>query len=181
MTVNLKGAAEGALLKLDGKEVKAGQSVALDPGLHKASASSNGETREKTFELAGGAQEVIELDFNLSQVSGPKIVEQPPKPAEGGPGIVPGIVVASIGGAAAIAGAIFGGIAVGKYDALPTCGGAVCPANADELDNANLFADVSTGLLIGGGVTLVTGVILIFALPGDAEVSQALIPGGFRF
>lgn len=181
VTVNLKGAAEGALLKLDGKEVKAGQSVALDPGLHKASASSNGETREKTFELAGGAQEVIELDFNLSQVSGPKIVEQPPKPAEGGPGIVPGIVVASIGGAAAIAGAIFGGIAVGKYDALPRCGGAVCPANADELDNANLFADVSTGLLIGGGVTLVTGVILIFALPGDAEVSQALIPGGFRF
>ena len=50
-----------------------------------------------------------------------------------------------------------------------------------ELDDANLFADVTTGLLIGGGVTLVTGVILIFALPGDAEVSQALIPGGFRF
>ena len=103
-------------------------------------------------------------------------------PAQSSLNIVPGIVVASIGGAAAIAGAIFGGIAVGKYDAIPTaCDSAVCPANADELDDANLFADVSTGLLIGGGVTLVTGVILIFALPGDAEVSQALIPGGFRF
>ena len=184
MTINLKGATEGALLKLDGKEAKPGLAVTLDPGLHKASASSNGETREKTFELAAGAQEVIELDFNLSQVSEPKGVEQPPKPAEGGPGIVPGVVVASIGGAAAIAGAIFGGIAVGKYDALEaTCGDgtAVCPGDAGELDNANLFADVSTGLLIGGGVTLVTGVILMFALPGDAEVSQALIPGGFRF
>jgi hypothetical protein len=184
VTVNLKGAAEGALLKLDGKEAKPGLAVALDPGLHKVSGSFNGETKEQTFELSSGAQEVIELDFTASQPSGPKVT--PPTSEGSGPGVVPGIVVASIGGAAAIAGAIFGGLAVSRYDKLSTTcelsgEPAVCPADAEKLDTANLFADLGTGLLIGGGVTLVTGVILIFALPSEAEVSKALIPGGFRF
>jgi hypothetical protein len=188
--------AEGAVLEIDGKPATLGAPVELDPGLHKLVLRRGGVVEEKTVELASGQRNVaIELGGAKPGDGKPGAgteLPPPPKPdASGGPGIVPGVVVLSIGGAAAIAGAVLGGLALAGYGTLERCrestsGMAVCAPDADiedpqgKLDRANTFADASTGLLIGGGVVAVTGLVLMLVLPGD-EAKAAWIPGGFRF
>jgi hypothetical protein len=201
VVVSAGASGEGAVLEIDGKPATLGAPVELDPGLHKLVLRRGGVVEEKTVELASGQRNVaIELggakpgDAKPGGDSPGAGTELPPPPkpdASGGPGIVPGVVVLSIGGAAAIAGAVLGGLALAGYGTLERCresasGMAVCPPDFDvndpqgKLDRANTFADASTGLLIGGGVVAVTGLVLMLVLPGD-EVKAAWIPGGFRF
>ncbi len=181
---------EGLILRVDGVDVKFGEAVDLDPGSHKVTATYGAESRESSVELKDGQKsEPVVLSFGPTK-SGPDIQGPDTKPQDsGGPGIVPGAVLTAIGGAAAIAGAVFGGLAIGKYENLEGCkvneaDDLVCidevAGGVDTLDSANLMADLSTGLLISGGVTLAVGVVLMIALPGD-EAATALIPGGFRF
>jgi hypothetical protein len=183
------------VLEIDGKPATLGAPVELDPGLHKLVLRRGAAVEEKTVELVSG-QRNLAVDLSGSGAKPGGGEPPPPPPAKpddgGGPGIVPGLVVLSIGGAAAIAGAVLGGLALSGYGALED---AECKDAGDgtvtqcvdgatvgqsDLDRANTFADASTGLLIGGGVVAATGLVLMLVLPGD-EAKAAWIPGGFRF
>lgn len=95
--------------------------------------------------------------------------EQPPA---GSSGISPvGPIVAGLGGAVMIAGAITGGLALAAHDdATRGCVDGHCPAELDpRADEAALLANVTDGLIFGGLAVAVTGVVLTFVLPGDGS------------
>lgn len=86
-----------------------------------------------------------------------------------------GIVVTAIGGAALIAGAIVGGVALAASgDAQSDCSGSVCPVSArDGIASAQTLANVADGLLFGGAAVAATGVILMLVLQEDAPAPVA--------
>lgn len=83
-------------------------------------------------------------------------------------------IVLGVGGAAVIAGAIIGVLALDQATSLSgECPDNLCPPTVDldeRRGNAQLLAGVADGLLIGGGVVAATGLVLslIFGL-GDGE------------
>lgn len=103
--------------------------------------------------------------------------------AGGGGGISPvGLIIASVGGATAIVGAVLGGVALSESDAARAgCGDGVCPPGArDGIGSAQTLANVSDALLFGGLVVAATGVVLMFVLAddGSVEASAACGPTG---
>lgn len=98
------------------------------------------------------------------------------EPAPSGPSISPvGPIVAAVGGAALIAGAITGALAlVANADANDGCVDGHCPAAlAPRADEAHLLANVTDGLLFGGLAVAAAGVVLIFVLAGDETSASA--------
>ncbi|MFO0593094.1 MAG: hypothetical protein U0441_36465 [Polyangiaceae bacterium] len=170
---------------LDGAAVAAtdlGKSIGLDPGRHVV-----------TVTLAGRAP--IKRDVDITEGRSQSIVLEvsiPPPPASGESGTadatsasdaselaglkqrggVPGLAIAmySIGGAGLLAGAVFGGLTLGKYNdynAHPTKG---------ALDDGRAFGLVTD---IGLGVTLVGAalgtVFLLTSRPADPSKAGAFI------
>ena len=97
-------------------------------------------------------------------------------------------MVAVAGGGAVLAtGVVFGILARGKWnDAKAVCGGSTtCPTDADTMratalgDSASSRANVSTALVIAGGVIAAAGVVLYVTRPKEAPVaiSASLAPG----
>lgn len=97
-------------------------------------------------------------------------------PTTGG-GISPvGPIVAGIGAAAMIAGAITGGLAIAAHDdATRGCtSDGHCPAElSSTADQAQLLANATDGLLFGGLAVAAAGVLLVFVLPSDGEAPSA--------
>ena len=90
--------------------------------------------------------------------------------ALGGGGISPvGPIIAAVGGAAIIAGAIVGGLALAAdAEAAEGCIDGHCPVeNAARADEAQLLANVADGLLFSGLGIAAVGVVLIFVLPEE--------------
>ena len=93
---------------------------------------------------------------------------------DGGGGISPvGPIVAAVGGAIVIAGAVTGGLALAaEADATEGCVDGRCPPElADRADEAHLLANVTDGLLFGGLAVATVGIVLTFVLPGDSEAT----------
>ncbi len=91
----------------------------------------------------------------------------------GGGGFAPspvGIVVASIGAAALVAGGVLGGVALADdTSARAACEGTRCTPEAfAALGDAHVLANVADGLLFGGLAVVATGVVLTFVL-GSTE------------
>lgn len=184
---------DGASAAIDGNDAAIGATIELEPGLHRATATKDGRTVEATFEARQGQPALeVELSFLSEQttVIAPPAEKPAPIPESGpGTGLVPGGVLLGVGGAAAIAGAVLGGLALGKYDKLDACGYqdgvALCdgdlPSGAQQsaISDANTFADASTGLLISGGVVAVVGIVLMLALP--PESAPVVTAGMMRF
>lgn len=88
-------------------------------------------------------------------------------------------IVLGVGGAAVIAGAVVGGLALDQATSLSSeCPGNLCPPTTDldeRRGNAQLLAGVADGLLIGGGVVAATGLVLslLFGLGGDEQPVSA--------
>ena len=81
-----------------------------------------------------------------------------------------GYVVGGVGLAAAVIGvAVFGALAKSANDsANRECNNSsTCPTQAgvDDANKAGVFATTSTALTIGGGVLLLTGIVLVVAAP----------------
>jgi hypothetical protein len=54
-------------------------------------------------------------------------------------------------------------------------------SDADALDRARLFANVSTGALVAGGAFMITGVVLLVVRPGgESSTSVGVGPGGLN-
>jgi hypothetical protein len=85
-----------------------------------------------------------------------------------------GYIAMGVGGAALATGVVFGVIANGKWsDAKAVCGGTTCPTQM-QVDQAQaLVADarssgnLSTGLVVAGGVIAAAGVVLWLTAPAD--------------
>jgi hypothetical protein len=93
-----------------------------------------------------------------------------------------GIAVAGMGLAAAAVGGVLGGYALRQRDQAH-CAGTVCPddASAGMLRSAKTAADVSTGLLIGGGALFTSGVVMWAVgrpAQGAPQVGVVPLPGG---
>ncbi len=112
--------------------------------------------------------------------------EDQPSGGGGGGRKTIGLIVGGTGAAAAITGAVFGWMAKGKWsDAEAICGAdQTCDSQA-ELDQSRALAadaaklgNVSTALLIGGGVVATVGVVLWLTAPsGEAADRHAwLVP-----
>jgi hypothetical protein len=105
----------------------------------------------------------------------------------GGGGISPvGPIVLGIGGAALIAGAIVGGVALSDGDAIreacPTL--TDCdPALEDQHDSMRTMSGAADALIFGGLAVAAVGVVLLFVLQeggGEAAVSAGCGPSGCR-
>ncbi len=182
VVVKLKGG-DGAKLTIDGAVATPAQSVALEPGLHKAEAVLGDQKREATFELKESQPELsVEIDFGAAGQAGPGPGPGPqPTPTSSGsaPGLIPGALMIGVGGAAAIAGAVLGGLALGSYGEMDDAGckrseggelvgcSASSGLTSDDLSSTDTLADASTGLLISGGVVAAVGLVLILALPAE--------------
>lgn len=94
----------------------------------------------------------------------------------GGPSPV-GFIVAGVGAAALIAGAVTGGLALGANDELAsTCPDRVCPPGYDFESTASSGAALALTtdvLLPVGAVALATGVVLILVLQESGESASA--------
>ena len=96
---------------------------------------------------------------------------EPAPAATGGGGVSPvGVIVAAVGGAALVAGAVVGGLALSDSDAARAdCVDSVCPSSArDGIAGAQTMANVADGLLFGGAAVAATGVVLMLVL-SDGE------------
>lgn len=81
-----------------------------------------------------------------------------------------GIVIASVGAAAAIAGGILGGVALAQDgNARSDCEGTRCTPEAHAaIGDAHVLANAADGLLWGGLAVAATGVVLVFVLGESA-------------
>lgn len=101
----------------------------------------------------------------------------------GGGGVSPiGIIIASVGAAAAIVGGVLGGVALSDSDAARQgCVDGRCPSSArDSIAGAQTLANVADGLIFGGLAVAATGVVLMFVLADDGgtEAAAACDPTG---
>lgn len=169
LKVTVKGPTGKVSVIVDGKDVDPSAEIPVDAGDHTIGASADGfNPAEKEAKLAEGAHETIELTL------APVATAPPPADNSIGPR-VPGIVLSSVGGAALIAGGVFGGLAFSATSkAKSQCNGNQCPPSAaDDINRSKLFGNVSTGLLIGGGAVAVTGIVLAIVAPGSKKSDEA--------
>lgn len=99
---------------------------------------------------------------------------------DGGQSLSPiGPIVLGVGGAAAITGAILGGLALAQHgEATARCTGIECPRDAlAQMDGAATLANVSDGLLWGGLAVAAAGVVLTIVLRDGAPAATAACTG----
>lgn len=165
LRISVKGVV-GAAVTVDGATVATDSDVAVDPGNHTIVATADGyRTLERAVSLAAGKQEILLLEMEA-------VAPATPASAEDSRGSrVPGVILLSVGGAGLIAGGVFGGLAFGAVSkAKEQCTGNVCaPAAQSDIDRSKLFGNLSTGLLIGGGVVAAVGVVLTIVAPGGKK------------
>lgn len=180
--VKLQGASAAATLEIDGVKAAPSQPVALDPGEHRVVAKDGTATVERTIPLrAGDAKLELELTFaadGAGSASGPGALTPRTVRVEGS--LAPGIALLATGGASLIAGAVLGGLALGRDgDVTELCPDGVCPSGVDRVavedaqSEAQTFAHASTGLLIAGGALAAVGVVLVIVRPGGEDVPAA--------
>jgi PEGA domain len=94
------------------------------------------------------------------------------------------IAVIAAGGAALVTGGVYGGLASSSWnDAKAVCGGTTCTTQTD-LDRAAALGDqarskanISTGLVVAGGVVAALGVVLWVTAPSEHAVAVAAHAG----
>lgn len=182
------GEVSGAVT-IDGREVEPSGPIRLDPGEHVV--SSGGVEREVT--LAEGAG-IVRLDLGgpapeeTPSDGGPGEPEEPREPdalaGEGSDGpLWPGITAVAVGGAGLGLGVVTGVMAMTKADDIKSrCVDQRClTADAEQGEQAEMLATVSTVGFVVGGALSAAGVVLILWRPGGdegAEVAARVIPNG---
>lgn len=192
LMIQLKeGAPAGAVIKLDGHALSAGQlgqERRMNPGNHSVVVEAAArDPRRYDLTLEPGAQRSLTVDVGDVIKKEAPVVPAPapvlPSPAQSGPVFAVGIGAFALGGAAAVAGAVTGGIALSKKDDLEQ----LCPepsaCTAEGVDIAaegKMLSLMSTILLAAGGGVAGTGIIMMIAdAPSSStEVAASPLPGG---
>jgi hypothetical protein len=165
-------------LRVDGdlvaEEIVRRGSIAVAPGQHRVALAAPGK-KPLSEEITGAAGETRALAVVLEdEVSLPPPVRDEPAPASPAASSQKtwGLVLGGAGLAALGAGAVFGGVAVGKKSSLeaesndPSVGAARFYGDRSNADN---LATVSTVSLITGGVALAAGVVLVATAPRSRQ------------
>jgi hypothetical protein len=142
------------------------QPVRVDPGTVTIVVAANGGESRQEVEVAEGTSQTVALVVPEKSESGAS--------SDGGvnPMLVAGIVVGAVGLVGLGVGFGFGSIAVNKRDEsrkddhckpLASGGGYVCDTQADLTLNkeAQQAADISTGLVVAGGIVAALGITLV--------------------
>lgn len=191
LTIEVRGDLAGAGLELlrDGAVVGAGAAgvaVPIDPGEHVLEVARGDDVLfRQAFTAVEGRGETVTVDVAAVAAATPigrragappaKTVKAASEPASATSAqLVAGFSVGGVGIAAGIAGFVMGGLALERKnfaDQEENCNGSkqCAPAGLDAIADAETYAHVSTGLLVGAGVLFGTGLVLVLTAPSDAE------------
>lgn len=171
LTITVRGAA-AAIVEVDGKVVPGaalGVRRATNPGVRVVSARADGYLpvqRSITLEEGQSSQIDLTLEADPSVNAAPVKPQKPPQivlvtppPPQPGPDRTLPIVLLSVGGAALVAGAVTGFMAIGvRSDLQRACSNDVCvPMNEAEYAHYSQQRDKYRALGTASGVTLVMG------------------------
>lgn len=194
LTIVVTGAATDLTVIRDAHDVSRaifGTPIPVDPGAYRVQvARADDILHEEAGTLAEAEQKTLSLDLDVIAKQAPIGKRRsagatpppppPPRPEAGAASpafLISGATIASAGGVAAILGGVFGGLALSKIDetndtTLCTSSKFCTDEGLEVVSEAETFAHVSTGLLIGGGALLVTGVVLLIAAPLEEAPNQ---------
>jgi hypothetical protein len=186
--IEAKGAPDPHV-ELDGVPVPSialGLKRMVDPGPRIVSATAEGFNRaEVKVEGVEGQTRTATLVLVASPHQGSGAAQPPPsRPAPGS--IAPktiGFVTIGVGGAALIAGAVTGALALGRESELSkVCPAAQCPPSQQPtIDGYTTLRVISMSTLISGGVLAAAGTVLVLtagsAPPHEASIRPAIGPG----
>jgi hypothetical protein len=186
--ITLLPAVSDAQISIDGTPASAAQSIALSdkgmrvlPGSHNLRAESGKlGAAQRTVTAPVGQDTNVTLTFpsvdNKANVGGGAAGTKDQNATEGGssPLKTVGFVGIGVGGAALVAGTIFGVLAIGKaniytgcQDDRPNCKD---PTDANKaLKSGETFGAVSTVSFVAGGVLLAGGLVLVLIAPSSAK------------
>lgn len=158
----------------------------VDPGPHVVRATAQGFFPvETTVTLAEGKIETVRLELKQDpngpapQTAQDVAAGQGQAQAGGSLGKTLGFTSLGVGATGLVMGAITGGVAIGKHNALATaCPNNRCPSSHQtEVDSYMTMSAISTAGFIGGGVLAATGVVLVLVAPKAAPVQTgSLVP-----
>ena len=208
VTINV-GGCDNPNVTLDGQplpSVVLGIRKPVDPGTHEVKASAQGcKAASASFTVGDGKETSTTVTLEKETATTPTTPTTtptaspstptttttvttappttPPPGAEGGGGgsglKIAGFVVLGLGGAGLIAGAVTGGIALGKHgDLAKICGagGNSCPSSAQStIDTYNTMGTVSTVSFIVAGVALAAGLTMVLLAPSSKKSNAAFI------
>jgi hypothetical protein len=193
LVVEVRGATAATRIAVDGYDAVAGAAVEVDPGKHRIVVVDGERRQTQALSLGPGSTRRVVFDLRAKRrrLPAPEPPHVPPPPEGLAPGDIAGIVLTSLGATALAVGAALGGVALAKSSAaeeeLPlSCIEQNCPSHEqaaieERFDEAYRLASAADGLLIGGGVTLVAGVVLLIVRPGHADRAAVdLGPGSLR-
>ncbi|MFO0551270.1 MAG: hypothetical protein U0271_22970 [Polyangiaceae bacterium] len=170
----------GLKIKLAGVEVSPSlfnEPVPVDKGSHPVEVTA--DSKKSWTGTVEVAQDGVETSINVPELETVE-TKTPTATTDTGWLIPAGAAIGGVGVAAAIVGGVMGGLAIGKNsDAETACPGGFCNAEGNDLRReAGLFADVSTGLLVGGGVLAAAGIVMLAVAPwgGGDSAEKAATP-----
>ncbi|MFO0552630.1 MAG: hypothetical protein U0271_29840 [Polyangiaceae bacterium] len=191
LTIEVRGDLAGAGLELlrDGAVVGAGAAgvaAPIDPGEHVLEVARGDDVLfRQAFTAVEAKGETVTIDVaavaaatpvgRRAGAPAPRSMKAASAPTSGvSPQLVAGFSVGGVGIAAGIAGFVMGGLALERKnfaDQEENCNGSkqCAPSGLDAITDAETFAHVSTGLLVGAGVLFGTGLVLVLTAPRDAE------------
>lgn len=157
-----------------------GVPLPADKGEHTLVATADGKERwQKVITMADGAATTVEIGplADAAAKPPPKTPDKAPSRAQ----LYAGIGVGVAGLAALGVGAAFGAVAIGrKNDSAPHCPvGNQCDDVGFQLrTEGRTDGDVSTALIIAGGVLVAGGVTLVLTAPRAPKVEVSIAPRG---
>ncbi len=184
-----KKAPKGVVAKLNGTVIDDLSDVALDLGPNALVVTAPGyqEWSGNVAARKEGERTTVRVELvadpNAPTPTTPEESEEPDAPSRGSARRTAGITTTIIGGLVVLGGGAVGLVSLdrwGKVDDL--CPNGLCtPANASEgmalRDQAVSYGNISTGLLVGGGALVVTGLILWVTAPSASDEGVAFAPG----
>lgn len=169
------GADASLTVTVDGAAAQPGAVIEVDPGQRNIVAVQDGARREMVVDIRERQKgRVVEIGLRRQT---PTKQPSPPLPRTEKGSVVPGAVLAGVGGAALVAGTITGALALTQAsDIEDRCGrdDGKCARSLEadvqpDIDAATTLGSVTTALLIGGGVLGSVGVVLVVVRPGGAD------------
>jgi hypothetical protein len=160
----------------------------LHPGHHLLHVKV-GEEEQGRWEVDASGGASLTHVFEPKPAAPVAVAAQPDLPEEAPPSRAPQIVMMGLGGAALVAGAITGGLALSKLKTIENeCPGNRCPPGTSYRGDVSAASSLGTAtdtLLIGGGVILAAGTSWFLLSGGHRErranrspaVTGACVPG----
>lgn len=188
LVAKLMAQPDGLVLELVGDEgtrpIGANVPVEVDLGDYNVVARAPGYATFTRHVKIDQEAQTITLGIALKPITSAPVAAVPGKPARSRRALI-GIGAVATGGAALIAGGIFGALARSTWsDAKDMCGGTTCTTPA-ELDRANALGDrartratLSTAFIAGGAALAAVGAYLWITAPAGTRIAPTVGEGG---